>query len=121
MGIDIEEDVALDTSLWPSICTPEELACVEALPAPDRGQRVTRLFCAKEAFYKWQYPQTGRMLDFRDVHVVMRAGPSDFAVRPAVTGNPLVIDCDLEGRLLISWGWVLACLVGAPLRPAGGA
>lgn len=69
IGIDIENDLPMDPRLWPMICTPEERAFVSTQPTPLQGRLVTWLFSAKEAFYKWQYPQTRRMLDFQDVRV----------------------------------------------------
>lgn len=116
VGIDIEEDQPMEPALWPSICTAEETACVEQLPPHERGRRVTRLFCAKEAFYKWQYPQTGRLLDFRDVQVVFSDDASGFVVR-AVAANSDVPRCSREGAVITSHGLVLTWVVG-PTGPA---
>lgn len=121
LGIDIEADVALDPTLWPTICTPGELVALESLPVRDRGRWVTRLFCAKEAFYKWQYPQTGRMLDFGDVQVAWGARTSGFSVCATVTGGPSTLVCKSEGQLQTLHGWVLAWLVGPPKPQEQGA
>ncbi len=115
MGIDIEEDRPLEPALWETICTPEELSTVASLPRSGRGRWVTRLFCAKEAFYKWQYPQTRRMLDFRDVQVSLSQDNEGFSVQPPVpTATPL-LTCQHEGRLMTRQGLVLAWLTGAPV------
>ncbi len=113
-GIDIEEDLAVDPTLWESICTPWERAAIARLPPSDRGRWATWLFCAKEAFYKWQYPQTGRMLDFSDVQVRFRPDHSGFSVYPAMPGMLPLLTCSREGHLLTSNGMVLAWLIGPP-------
>lgn len=68
-GIDIEEDRRVEPDLWPSICRPRELETLVQGDAAARKSMVTRLFSAKEAFFKWQYPHTRQMLDFQDVEV----------------------------------------------------
>ena len=112
MGIDVEEDTPPEPSLWETICTPEELCTVATLPLSERGPWVTRLFCAKEAFYKWQYPQTGRMLDFRDVQIDLNQRRSGFSVRRSRGGTVPVVTCRNEGHLITFQGQVLAWLIG---------
>lgn len=111
VGIDIEEDRALEPDLWPSLCTAEERALLDQLPPHERGRRVTRLFCAKEAFYKWQYPQTGRLLDFLDVQVAFSADATGFVVHATSRDTPLP-RCSRQGTLLARDGLVLAWLLG---------
>jgi 4'-phosphopantetheinyl transferase EntD len=69
LGVDVENDNPMTPDLWSSICTPAEAAHVASLAAENRGRWVTSLFSAKEAVYKWQYPLTGRMLDFQQVQL----------------------------------------------------
>jgi 4'-phosphopantetheinyl transferase EntD len=115
MGIDIEENLPLEPNLWEAICTPEELCTVASLPLSEQGPWVTRLFCAKEAFYKWQHPQTGRMLDFRDVQVTLNQHCSGFSVQRAKGGKVPVITCRNEGHLITAQGLMLAWLTGEPV------
>jgi 4'-phosphopantetheinyl transferase EntD len=112
IGVDVEEDVEMDPTLWPTICTPVELAALASLPQSERGKRVTRLFCAKEAFYKWQYPQTQRMLDFCDVQVSFNPNQTEFSVLPALSGNSSLPRSGRRGKLLTSDGIVTAWLIG---------
>jgi len=114
MGIDIEEDLPLDPALWASICTPEELSAMASLPPSEGGHWVTQLFCAKEAFYKWQYPQTKRMLDFQDVQITMDQRHSRFFVHQATSAKSPVLTCQQQGHLTTIHGLTLAWLIGAP-------
>lgn len=115
IGVDVEEDVEMDQTLWPTICTPGELAALAALPQSERGQCVTRHFCAKEAFFKWQYPQTGRMLEFCDVQVTLISDYSSFCVSPAVSVTESLPTCSREGGLMASNGLMLAWIIGPPV------
>lgn len=69
LGIDLETDRGLEPDLWASIATPAELCVAGGLPAERRARWMLRLFSAKEAVYKWQYPLSGRLLDFHDVDI----------------------------------------------------
>jgi enterobactin synthetase component D len=81
LGIDVEPDQAMDDSLWAHVCAPDELAALNTLPPALKGRRATQLFCAKEAFYKWQYPQTGRLLEFHDVRIEIGSDNTRFRAR----------------------------------------
>jgi 4'-phosphopantetheinyl transferase EntD len=69
LGIDTEIADAVSAELKPSICTPGELAWLDTLPLAEQGSAATLIFCAKEAFYKCQYPGTLEWLGFKDVEV----------------------------------------------------
>jgi enterobactin synthetase component D len=81
LGIDVEPDQAMDDSLWAHVCTPDELAALNTLPPTQKGRLATHFFCAKEAFYKWQYPQTGRLLEFHDVRIEFDSDNTRFRAR----------------------------------------
>ena len=69
LGVDTEIAGGVEAKLWPSICVAGELDWLESLPPTQRAQAATLLFCAKEAFYKCQYPHTGEWLDFADLQI----------------------------------------------------
>jgi len=69
VGIDLEEASPLEEALWESVCTESELAELAAQPLQLRGLYAKRLFSAKEAYYKFQFPLTGAFLEFTDVGV----------------------------------------------------
>lgn len=60
IGVDIEPDVDLHPGLIPEIATPGEL---ETLPLPPE-RAALRIFSAKEAAFKAQYPITGATFGF---------------------------------------------------------
>lgn len=120
MGIDVEEDLALDSAFWETLCTSGELAAMTLLHPSERGRRVTRLFCIKEAFYKWQFPQTKRMLDFCDVEVSFNLNHLGFWVHPVGFENSSLPSCSREGRILAFNGLVLAWLIGPPALHTSG-
>jgi enterobactin synthetase component D len=101
LGIDVEPDQAMDDSLWSHVCTPDELAALNTLPPAQKGRRATWLFCAKEAFYKWQYPQTGRLLEFHDVRIEIDSGNTRFRADVDVRIARQIAPSTLpEGRLV---------------------
>ena len=72
LGLDSEIVGAIDETLWPAICRPEERAWLGSLRASERAPGVTLLFSAKEAFYKAQYPLVRQSLDFHDLKIEVR-------------------------------------------------
>lgn len=112
IGIDLENDVPMEPALWGVVCTPDEKAWIAAQPEPLRSRWVTWLFSAKEAFYKWQHPLTGQMLDFLDVHVALDTSTLRFDVSPA-PGRSVSLPVHREsGRFLITHGQVLSVFGG---------
>lgn len=94
LGLDLEEDAALEPDLWPLICDPGELA---ALPETDRGRAARLVFSAKEAIYKAQYPLTGRLIGFEAVAVTLEDG--GFVARLRQEVGPLPQGYRMRGRV----------------------
>jgi 4'-phosphopantetheinyl transferase EntD len=69
IGIDVEPNLGIEESLWGLICSPDELRIVDQAPQSRRATQVREVFVAKEAFYKWHYPQKLTIFDFQDVSV----------------------------------------------------
>ncbi len=76
IGVDIEEDMPLDEALISEICRPEERALV---PRLKQGLFARRVFSAKEAAYKAQYPGTGLVFGFHAMTVDLDAGKAVYA------------------------------------------
>ena len=66
LGVDLEEAEPLDPDLWDTVLTPAERDRI------DDGLAAKRIFCAKEAVYKAQFPITGQILGFDDVVVTLK-------------------------------------------------
>lgn len=113
IGIDLEDDLPMAYDFWSTICTPEEHAWVTGQAASLQGLWVTRMFSAKEAYFKWQYPQTGQMLEFRDLHVDIHTESMNFDIRPVAVDRTRTIPRHSSGQLLMSNGVVLALVVGS--------
>jgi 4'-phosphopantetheinyl transferase EntD len=69
LGVDIEAATDLDEDLFETICLPQEMAAIELSLPHRRGWAAKAYFSAKECVFKCQYPLTGLMLGFQDVHV----------------------------------------------------
>ena len=82
IGIDIELSGAVTSDVWPDIFQASEMAFVHSKPDAARRRFATALFCLKEAFYKFQYPQTRQWLEFEDVEVLMDVGTHQSRLRP---------------------------------------
>lgn len=107
IGVDIEPDIGIDETLWDTICTPGERRQLSEHAPAARAMLATRVFVAKEAFYKWHYPQERTMLDFLDVSVSWSACGSDFEVSPhGMQTHERVRVC--SGRLFALSGHVVA-------------
>lgn len=107
IGIDLEPDQGLAEDLWRTIGTPLECRRLMEAPQDLRPRLATRLFTAKEAFYKWQFPLTGQWLDFQDVSVVWNSTGDGFSVR-LTRLRPERPGAEPVGQLLLCEGLVVA-------------
>ncbi|MFL6578407.1 MAG: 4'-phosphopantetheinyl transferase, partial [Povalibacter sp.] len=101
IGLDTESATAVDTDILHHVCTPQEAEWIEALPLQDRQRASSLIFSAKEAFFKCQFPITGRWVGFEEVAI--RVGEGELAdhgtlhVQPL---QPLAFDDDLCTALI---------------------
>lgn len=94
VGIDLEEATPLTQDLWDIVLTSSEQASI-----PD-GATAKRIFSAKEAVYKAQFPITGRPLEFTDLTIRFEGSriltnthhPSVQPLLNAVHGQTLTLD-----------------------------
>lgn len=105
LGVDVEEDRPLDPDLIPSICSARER---DRLPAHDAGHAAMRVFCAKEAAYKCQYPLTGQLLDFDAFDVTLT--PGGFSARFTRDVGLFRAGSDLQGRCVTGSGLIVAAI-----------
>jgi 4'-phosphopantetheinyl transferase EntD len=97
LGVDIEPADALTAELCGTVLTGAEAAALG-------GQDPTRAFCAKEAAYKAQFMQTGRMLGFHDVTLAWR-GDDFSATLPGMV---------VQGRVVQAAGMIVAAVTVPP-------
>ncbi|MET0795278.1 MAG: 4'-phosphopantetheinyl transferase superfamily protein [Polyangiaceae bacterium] len=68
VGIDVEDSRPLEPDLEYLVCTAAEIRWLDRR-GEERGRWAKLIFSAKEAFYKYQYPKSQLVLDFRDVEL----------------------------------------------------
>ena len=102
LGIDLEPDAPLEDTLWPVICSPEELQRLTG----DTARLVRRVFCAKEAVFKAQDPAARALFGFEAVAVTLVEDGFDAQFRADV--GAFRSGQVLTGRLALVDGLVLA-------------
>ena len=76
IGVDLEPDRPMAAELVPEIASAEELAALVPLSEPHAA---TRIFSAKEAAYKAQYPVTGALFGFDAMQANLQIGRMNMA------------------------------------------
>ncbi len=110
IGLDLEPALALEAALWPEILRPEEQDNVAALPFAKRGLAALRIFMAKEAVYKAQYPMTSQLLGFDGLHITL--SEAGFEARFTAGIAPFALGQTLTGGFVMSDGLIAAhCLI----------
>jgi 4'-phosphopantetheinyl transferase EntD len=108
LGLDAESDSPLEPNVEARISTVSELRWLGTRPAAERAWLGKLLFCAKEAFYKCQYPTTREFLEFREVELFIDVPGSTFSVqRIARTGETWRSVAAMRGRFLRAGGLIL--------------
>jgi len=113
VGVDVEPDQAIPADLWESICIADELRRISQMPTEIRERWVTRVFSAKEAYYKWVYPRIRTMLDFHDVAIELQPtlGDTSFVARPLRQAALEATPAGLQGTLTASQGLVVGLMI----------
>ena len=114
VGIDAEVIQTPDKELLQLIALPDEIAWLKRQATAEQTELFTLLFSAKEAFYKCQYPLTGRWLEFHDVSidVVTKAAvmPGLLSVSVKDTGlNEIANGSKMVGRYIRAGDLLLSC------------
>ncbi len=99
IGLDLERLGRISRPLWRRLFTQEELVILEGLDPAGLDLASTWLFCAKEAFYKAQYPTTGLRLGFLDVTVHLDPLSQSFTVSCNKLGIVKLAAFRVRGRL----------------------
>lgn len=116
IGIDVEPDEALAEAVLERIALPAEIERLRA--AGDALHLGRRLFCAKEALYKAQYPETREFLGFRDVEIALDVATGAFTAATVGTASERVDLNAVTGRVFIVGGRLVAgALASGALSP----
>jgi 4'-phosphopantetheinyl transferase EntD len=110
IGIDLERVRELTPAALEHITSSSERARVRASADP-AGDAIA-LFCAKEAFYKAQYPHTGRVLGFDAVEIVLDppSARRGFTARVRVGLDPFPRGIELRGAAARAGDHVVAAV-----------
>jgi len=80
IGIDLEHCASVEPHLWPQVLQTDEMHRLQRMPHADQTRWATATFCAKEAFFKMQWPTTKTWIDFAEVDVVLSASGNRFSL-----------------------------------------
>lgn len=113
VGVDVEPDQDLPNELWSLIGHPDELRQTSAIPEAARGRWMMRIFSAKEAYYKWLYPQTRKVLEFLDVEIIMDPTLESTAFRAHPRNHDAndVSTRKASGKLIINQGTIISLVI----------
>jgi 4'-phosphopantetheinyl transferase EntD len=106
LGIDLEPECAVDSTLWDEVLLPAEKAFVCASTAPAR--MATLIFCAKEAVYKAQYTLTRQLFGFE--RLLITPGPDYFTATFQAATGPIAKGTCWTGQHAHADGHILASL-----------
>jgi 4'-phosphopantetheinyl transferase EntD len=107
LGVDVEDDTDLPHDIWPIICLPEELQRLQ----PDRlGRDAKRVFCAKEAVFKAQAPESRAMFghEILSVSLAETSFDAQFLADAGAFRSGQVV----QGRIALVEGLILAGVAG---------
>ena len=113
VGVDVEPDNDLPRELWPMIGLPNEIQRASALPEAVQARWMMRIFSAKEAYYKWRYPQTQRILEFHDVEIIMKSTleSAEFLARPVDKKSKEASSIALSGTLVVEQQLIISLII----------
>lgn len=113
LGLDIEEAKPLEEKYWHVILTDDDMRHLESWPAGDRQTVAKRIFGAKEAAYKAQYPTSQQFLPFSAMWIGIGADLSSFEAHFRVDAGPWRVGDVLRGRFAAMGEHVVTAVVAA--------
>lgn len=107
VGLDGERLHSVSDDIWPLVFSSAEISRLRSLGSREhQALAATRMFTAKEAYYKCQFPSTRRRLSFKDVSVTL--GAETFAVSSHVDRSGIF--ADVTGHSLIHAATIVAVI-----------
>ncbi len=107
VGVDVEDDTDLPPDLWPIICLPEEL---RRLVPIRKGHQAKRIFCAKEAVFKAQAPDSRGMFGHEILSVSL--AETSFDAQFLADVGAFRFGQIVRGRIALVEGLILAGVAG---------
>lgn len=114
LGIDVEEAIPLNEGLIATICDPTELS---GAFLQDHPMLAKRIFCAKEAAYKAQYPVSEMLFGFDHMHVTFNADTFTATFRKPAA--PFAIGDRLQGHQIEVAGHLVSVVTIGQAAPKG--
>ena len=110
IGIDIETPGRITDAIAMKTFTEAERAALALVPEESRQERMCAMFCAKEAFYKMQFPLTKAWVGFKDVEVALgEEGRFGLELRKTV-GREFIMGRTFLGRYWMGRDFVCALM-----------
>lgn len=101
LGLDVENLAPLPRDLWPTILTNSEITEVGT-----NGLLAQRIFLAKEASYKAQYPQSKTLFDFHTLQVTLNG--EKFTARFTRAIAPFQTTTEIHGHFVQDSAFIAA-------------
>jgi 4'-phosphopantetheinyl transferase EntD len=108
VGIDMEAVARFHCALEPHVLSPDEIRLqLAASTGAERQGRLAVLFCAKEAWFKCQFPLTRRRIGFHDAEVQVDWASGRFVVLPGAMPRA---NAGVDGRSVVHDGIARAAM-----------
>ncbi|MEM7320340.1 MAG: 4'-phosphopantetheinyl transferase superfamily protein, partial [Pseudomonadota bacterium] len=117
LGLDLEQDEDLDAELWPAVLTNQETDWVRE--QPDGARWAKRIFSAKEAVYKAQFPVSHTLFDFHALQILFDSEAHGFHAEFQRDVAPFAKGQKIDGHIGLGQGLVLASVVVQANSPGG--
>ncbi|MGH1340645.1 MAG: 4'-phosphopantetheinyl transferase family protein [Nannocystales bacterium] len=111
VGLDIELAKPLEEKYWHVILTEEDMCHLESWPQQARPLVAKRIFGAKEAAYKAQYPSSGLFLPFSAMWIAVDSGLQQFNATFRQDASPWSVGDVLSGRFAMLGEHVITAVV----------
>ncbi len=111
VGLDIEFAKPLEEKYWHVILTEEDMCHLQSWPQQSRPRVAKRMFGAKEAAYKAQYPASGLFLPFSAMWISVNPGLTGFEATFRQHAAPWKIGDVLRGQFATLGDHVVTAVV----------
>lgn len=111
IGLDIEFAKPLEEKYWHVILTEEDMCHLQSWPQESRPGVAKRIFGAKEAAYKAQYPTSGLFLPFSAMWIAVEQGLAGFEATFRQDAAPWRTGDVLAGRFAVLGEHVVTAVV----------